>query len=710
MELNYVDTNGRTSDKVASDANLTGEIEIDAEFESVVSKSSKTVYSSLINSEVSSGTILSEEVNYELNSVTDLNDRSLMINNAVDNPSIVIEKIHIMSDHTLDHENGVDCNNKEDESDSSSSASDSRLKSDATQAPLLGYDQLPVLRNLLFEGVKHEEVIANYLSFPKLHKLRTDNNISKEIICHMSKLHHITKDNKGLYRVRICKTCLGLSHFLELGLYPDLESAILVNDVHEFLNNRKSHLHVICDEDIKFISQIFVVRSWRHSRSEVQILALIQERLEKTAYNKSRLRTRNYVIPHQVSANKLFSLSTGADDSSTTYNNFSSFQPKLSGSFVAPGSNPITNAVLAGNIPFFSNGQETFMPMENQLDSKFMLSNLSNKGYVNQSMQLQNTHSQQFHSLQNQMKNGLPIQIPNQMLNQTQPHMSYQMTNTMQHFRSPIVYPPLIGVQTTLHNSHLVPPRVGENVLDVMSHSKQPRTSQKALQNVNHKAIIASIFKEGNDNLKLLSQLDALSNVNMKANDILNPSLNGHHATGQHNFHQPEKYFATGSSQEFQQRLPLSGHPQMQLNEMKIMTPGDRFSNQIGFAPYPQMLTIPHNRNDLSSYPDQQQYHHGPSLYGVPPIGYGYGYQYPGLIDQFYQNNTYGYQLPSYSSFQHQPFGYIQTPEEILQNAHDPSQRIRNPDDLSNEQAPEKQVRKRKKRHNQSSVSADETN
>ena len=120
------------------------------------------------------------------------------------------------------------------------------------------------------------EEVATFTSFPRLHKLRMDNGIKTEIACQMSKLHHITKDHKGFFRVRICRTCSGLPHLLELGSYSDLESATLVNDVHEYLNHRMRHLHVITEDDIKFIDQITVVRTWRHERSEVKLLDLLQ--------------------------------------------------------------------------------------------------------------------------------------------------------------------------------------------------------------------------------------------------------------------------------------------------------------------------------------------------------------------------------------------------------------------------------------------------
>jgi hypothetical protein len=134
--------------------------------------------------------------------------------------------------------------------------------------------------------------IANYTYFPRLFKLRQDHNIKQEIVCHLSKLHHITKDHKGFYRVRICRTCSGLPHLLELGSYSDLESATLVNDVHEFLNNRTRHLHVITEDDIRYIDQISVTRTWRHERSEVKLLELLQVHLN--SYHRYRTEIFNW--------------------------------------------------------------------------------------------------------------------------------------------------------------------------------------------------------------------------------------------------------------------------------------------------------------------------------------------------------------------------------------------------------------------------------
>jgi hypothetical protein len=47
------------------------------------------------------------------------------------------------------------------------------------------------------------------------------------------------------YRVRICRTCSGLPVLLELGSYADLESALLINDAHELMQNRTKQLHLL---------------------------------------------------------------------------------------------------------------------------------------------------------------------------------------------------------------------------------------------------------------------------------------------------------------------------------------------------------------------------------------------------------------------------------------------------------------------------------
>jgi hypothetical protein len=95
-------------------------------------------------------------------------------------------------------------------------------------------------------------------------------------------MHHVSKiieGNTESYRVRICRTCSGLPALLELGSYTDVESALLVNDVHELIHERTKQLHLLCVEDVKYISSIAIRR--RGSPHDLLVTSVLQERLWK---------------------------------------------------------------------------------------------------------------------------------------------------------------------------------------------------------------------------------------------------------------------------------------------------------------------------------------------------------------------------------------------------------------------------------------------
>lgn len=95
-------------------------------------------------------------------------------------------------------------------------------------------------------------------------------------------MHHVSKiieGNTESYRVRICRTCSGLPTLLELGSYTDVESALLVNDVHELMQDRTKQLHLLCVDDVKYFNSIAVRR--RGSPHDLQITSVLQERLWK---------------------------------------------------------------------------------------------------------------------------------------------------------------------------------------------------------------------------------------------------------------------------------------------------------------------------------------------------------------------------------------------------------------------------------------------
>lgn len=72
--------------------------------------------------------------------------------------------------------------------------------------------------------------------------------MEKKGLSNVSIVHHVSKILEGKtesYRVRICRTCSGLPVLLELGSYADLESALLINDAHELMQNRTKQLHLL---------------------------------------------------------------------------------------------------------------------------------------------------------------------------------------------------------------------------------------------------------------------------------------------------------------------------------------------------------------------------------------------------------------------------------------------------------------------------------
>lgn len=107
----------------------------------------------------------------------------------------------------------------------------------------------------------------------------------------LDKCHHIsttttTSAATGMltiqsYRVRICKTCCQEANHIELGTYMDQESAILVNDVFELLNQRYEKLIVLRAEDVSTL-QLLTARKYDRTKGKdyCSILELLAERLQ----------------------------------------------------------------------------------------------------------------------------------------------------------------------------------------------------------------------------------------------------------------------------------------------------------------------------------------------------------------------------------------------------------------------------------------------
>jgi len=114
------------------------------------------------------------------------------------------------------------------------------------------------------------------------------NNLSLEQrgLTAISNMHHVSKiveNSVDSYRVRICRTCSGMPNLLELGSYADVESALLVNDVHELHHGRMAQLHLLGMEDLRY-SNMLQVRK-RGAACDVSITDILAARLMKHGQN-----------------------------------------------------------------------------------------------------------------------------------------------------------------------------------------------------------------------------------------------------------------------------------------------------------------------------------------------------------------------------------------------------------------------------------------
>ena len=133
-------------------------------------------------------------------------------------------------------------------------------------------------------------------------KLRTE----QQGIAPVTRLHHISMNgcsstvrdgdlsNSQLqapvqvpYRVRICRTCSKQKETIDLGTYADLESALLINDAHEILNSRFNHLHLLCPDDLSFLSYITVRK--RGEFYDQPLCHILQQREIKRFQRRFRL-------------------------------------------------------------------------------------------------------------------------------------------------------------------------------------------------------------------------------------------------------------------------------------------------------------------------------------------------------------------------------------------------------------------------------------
>jgi hypothetical protein len=110
----------------------------------------------------------------------------------------------------------------------------------------------------------------------------------------LDKCHHISttstsKDGPQSFRVRICKTCCQEDSHIELGTYVDQESAILVNDTFEILNERLDRLIVLRVEDRADLHHLVAKKYDRSKgRDYACIMELISERVSAIEGKKRR--------------------------------------------------------------------------------------------------------------------------------------------------------------------------------------------------------------------------------------------------------------------------------------------------------------------------------------------------------------------------------------------------------------------------------------
>lgn len=146
----------------------------------------------------------------------------------------------------------------------------------------------------------------------------------------LDKCHHISttstsKDGPQSYRVRICKTCCQEDSHIELGTYVDQESAILVNDTFEILNDRLDRLIVLRVEDKPDLHHLVAKKYDRSKgRDYACILELISERISAIE-GKKRKPSVSEMIPAFAKRSGDVSAvgSTGDLHSSTQYSSCS---------------------------------------------------------------------------------------------------------------------------------------------------------------------------------------------------------------------------------------------------------------------------------------------------------------------------------------------------------------------------------------------------
>lgn len=106
--------------------------------------------------------------------------------------------------------------------------------------------------------------------------------------CHHISITASSKDGPQSFRVRICKTCCQETCHIELGTYADQESAILVNDAFEIMNNRTDKLLVLAADDHPHLHMLLARKVDRKGKDYTSVLDLISERVSAPENKKRR--------------------------------------------------------------------------------------------------------------------------------------------------------------------------------------------------------------------------------------------------------------------------------------------------------------------------------------------------------------------------------------------------------------------------------------
>lgn len=149
-------------------------------------------------------------------------------------------------------------------------------------------------------------------------------------------MHHVSKIVEAKvesYRVRICRTCSGLSNLLELGSYTDVESALLINDAHELMQGRFKNLHLLCRDDFNYLHHLTVRK--RGSLSDQPLLQVLRERIMKNTSNE------------QNKGKRILALANERDDPMTSA--ISSYQASFYNSPTLPLSRTLSNDHVSNN-------------------------------------------------------------------------------------------------------------------------------------------------------------------------------------------------------------------------------------------------------------------------------------------------------------------------------------------------------------------------